>query len=110
MNGKAFEEMLAERLRVCEQSMDEDVEAIQKVLSAEMALLLEDVPGTIEFLDHEVTPDQLVWISEIFDELVERSQSPELIDALQAAIRRFPDEAEEYHLQSALDFAQRFLR
>ena len=50
------------------------------------------------FLDHDCTGEQFVWISEIFDDLVEKSQSKALIECFYRNAKRFPEETSKYYL------------
>ena len=47
-----------------------------------ISLLSENIDETIIFLDNDCTADQFSWISEVFDEIADITQSHAFIDAL----------------------------
>jgi len=68
-----------------------------------------DLQSTEEFLQYECSLDDLVWISDGFDELVEKSQSRELIQSFRRLIEEHSPEGDTYHLREALSSAERYL-
>ena len=75
-------------------------------IKAEIELFTRNLPETVAFLDNDCTADQLSWMSEIFDEISAKLQSWEFIDALYRAAKRFPKEAEEYHILECIPYAE----
>lgn len=71
--------------------------------------LCENIDETIAFLDTECSGDQLVWLSELFDELAEESQSKALFEAFERTAQRYPVETKEYNLSFFLESARTFL-
>ena len=100
---------LQKLLQKRDQIHPEDYYHIEKCCNEEIELLSKDITATIDFLDHECTGDQFVWISEIFDELVEKSQSRALIECFYRNAKRFPKETSEYYLMRAIKIAEEFL-
>lgn len=71
--------------------------------------LCENIDETIAFLDTECSGNQLVWLSEIFDELAEESQSKALVDAFERTAQKYPIESKEFNLSYFLESARTFL-
>lgn len=82
---------------------------IDKCCEEEIELLTRDINATIDFLDHECTGEQFVWISEIFDDLVEKTQSRALIECFYRTAKCFPKEESQYYLISNIKIAEQFL-
>ncbi|KAB7791313.1 hypothetical protein [Bifidobacterium leontopitheci] len=66
-------------------------------------VLAEDIPGTIHFLLHDCTDNELSVISEVMDQLIAATQSVPLIKAYRTAIVLHPKEAERFYLDRNLD-------
>ena len=69
--------------------------------------LTEDLGAARRFLLEDCTADEASWVSEVYDDIVLRTQSREYVDLLRDSIRRFPHLAEKYGLDENLDLAVR---
>ena len=67
--------------------------------------LTEDVEATRKFLLEDCTADEASWVSEVYDDIVYKTQSREYIDLLRKSIERFPEEAERHRMAENLDIA-----
>ena len=67
--------------------------------------LTEDIGVTRRFLLEDCTADEASWVSEVYDDVVFKTQSREYVDLLRKSIERFPEEAEKHHMSSNLDIA-----
>ena len=85
-------------------SIDVDWDA-DPVIAEMVDIMADDVDDTVEFLA-SCTGDEFSWLSEIFDEIVIRTQSRKLVDALYETARRFPDECEADGIMSFIDEAR----
>ena len=63
------------------------------IIKGMVDLLSEDVTETAAFLDKECSEAQLIWMSEIFDEVAERTKSKVFIDSLRRAVGKYPEAA-----------------
>ena len=79
------------------------------VIMKMIKLMTEDMTKTIDFLDHECTGDQFAWLSEIFEEIAEASQSHEFIAALRRAAKRYPEETKQFNIISFIDDAETYI-
>ena len=81
----------------------------EPVIMKMIKLMTEDMTKTIDFLDHECTGDQFAWLSEIFEEIAEASQSHEFIAALRRAAKRYPEETKQFNIISFIDDAETYI-
>ena len=86
-------------------TVDEDDIMVERSWKDMVVVCVSDVPDTIKFIDTQCSADELSWLSEVFDELVEQTQNPELILSLRNAIIRNPEEDKRYYLMDNLDEA-----
>ena len=75
-----------------------------QVIKAEIELFTRDLRETIEFLENECTEEQLLWLSEVFEEISAKLQIWEFIDALKRAALRFPKH--EARFSTCIPFAE----
>lgn len=71
-----------------------------------ISLLSEKIDETITFLDNDCTADQFSWISEVFDEIADITQSHAFIDALKRLATKYPEETKEYNILSFIESAE----
>ncbi len=102
MDITKFREVIQKR----EGTDDEWSYGVEQCWALEIEILLEDVDSTIEFLLNECTAEEFSWISEIIDDLAEKSQSRKLIDAYKSLIKKYPEECEKYNILGSLEFAE----
>jgi hypothetical protein len=105
MIADEFREVLALRTAL----HPEDYIEIEKMWKKEIEILSRDIFQTIAFLDSECTDDEFSWISEVFDEVVEKTQSREFIECLYRVAEKYPAESEKYHIVRHIQFAEEFL-
>ena len=80
-----------------------------KSIKATIQLFTANLQETIDFLDNDCTAEQFSWMSEVFDEISEKLQSWEFIDALRRTAAKYPEETENYNVLSFIDLAERVL-
>ena len=71
-----------------------------------IALLTEDINKSIDFLENDCTADQFSWISEVFDEIAEITQSHAFIEALKKLSVKYPEETKKYNILSFIESAE----
>lgn len=87
-----------------------DIDYDSNPIIAEMIqLFTRDINKTIEFLDNECSEEQLIWFSEIFDEVSESTKSKEFIEALYRAAGRYPDAVKRYNIGFFIDSAAEYI-
>lgn len=109
MDIKKFRETIKQRIYVAKISQDEWTYGIEECWKKEVEILSEDVPGTIQFLNTECTADEYSWISEILEELIEKTQSKELLDCYSAIMSKFSEECKKYNIKGSIQYAEEML-
>ena len=72
-------------------------------------LLTQDINRTILFLDEECTEEQMIWLSEIMDEIAETTKSKEFIEASYCLAGRYPETAQKYNVVDFIDSAAEYV-
>lgn len=72
-------------------------------------LMTADIQKTIEFLDRDCTEEQFVWLSEVFDEIAEKTKSGDFIKALRRTAERFPEVTKKYNIEYFIDSASEYV-
>ena len=67
------------------------------------------IDETIEFVKNECSANEFSTLSEIFDDITNKSKSREFIQAIREAAKRFPEECEKYTIMDSIDFAEQYL-
>lgn len=70
------------------------------------------MPSTVAYLKSECTADEFVWISEIseiIDDLAEKTRSREIVECYKSLMAKFPEEAKRYHVDFCIEYAEDFL-
>ncbi len=102
--SKQYKALIVER-----EKLEGDIDYENNPVIKEMvALLTEDINATISFLDEECSEVQFVWMSEIFDEIAERTKSKAFIEALRRAARRYQKATEDYNIEYFIDSAEEY--
>lgn len=78
-------------------------------IKAMVTLLSKNIDATIKFLDEQCNGEQLVWMSEIFDEIAEITKSKEFINALYRVADRFSDVSQQYNIKFFIDSASEYI-
>ena len=105
MDVQKFREVLKE-LNETEIEYDYGIEMCWK---EEVEILSEDIPSTVEYLKNECTADEFVWISEIIDDLAEKTRSRELIECYKNLMNKYLEETKEYYIDFCVECAEDFL-
>ena len=74
-------------------------------INAEIELLAKNLQETIGFLDNDCTADQLSWMSEVFEEISEKLQSWDFIDALNRCADKYPEECKVHNIREFIEYA-----
>ena len=105
MDIKKFKEIVATR----RQQDEEQYEAsppIEKCWRELTDVLSEDIASTIKFMMEECTAEEFSYISEVFDFVVEKTQSVEFLDCIKFLAARYPEDAKRYHYDGCIEFAE----
>lgn len=65
---------------------------VQQSQKAILSIISESPDDTIHFIENECTADELSWLSEIYDQMIDIFPSQRLIEALRKAADKYPEE------------------
>ncbi len=115
-NDEKYQEFLneihsvfSERERVAVETQDNCNWEIQKCHEREVDLFTDNLSFTFRFLQNECTPAEFSWMSEVFDEIIEKTRSHELISLWYQTAKRFPEETQEYNILYFIECADAYL-
>ena len=74
-------------------------------IKSEIELFTRNLQETIDFLDNDCTAEQLSWMAEVFEEISEKLQSWDFVDALKRTADRFPQESQKYSIFQKIEYA-----
>ena len=94
------------RDQIEEETQGNDYISIEKCWKTEIELLTADMNETLQYLESECTADEFSWISEVFEEVAEITQSKRFIEALRKLALKYPKETKEYNIISFIDSAE----
>lgn len=105
MDVQKFKEVIRRR----KETHDEYDYGVEMCNKEEIQILAEDIPSTIEYLKKDCTADEFVWISEIIDDLAEKTRNRELMECYKSLMGKFPEESKRYHVDFCIECAEDFL-
>lgn len=79
---------------------------VKQCWEEEIKILSRNIDDTIAFLENDCTADEFSWLSEVFDDVAEKTQSRAFVDCLYKVAKKFPDECKEYHIDRVLEFSE----
>ena len=103
--GEKYAALIAEREKI-EGDIDYDSNPIIKEM---IDLLAEDINATVSFLNNECSESQFIWMSEIFDEIAEKTKSKDFIEALRRVAKKHPEAVEKYNLEYFIASAEEYI-
>lgn len=100
-----FEKIVAE----LESTDMNNSDAVDVLWDKEIKLFTEDINATIEFVKNDCTANQFSWMSEVWDDIVEKTKSKEFVDCIKATAKKFPEECSKFNIQGAIESAEGYL-
>ncbi len=88
---------------------DEWEYGVEQCQKDEIAILAENIPATIEYLEKDCTEDEFAWISEIIDELISITQNKDLLACYKELMSKFPNACATYNIQFCVECAESML-
>ncbi len=79
------------------------------VISAMIQLLTQNIDQTVQFLNRDCSEEQLIWLSEVMDEVAEITKSKEFIAACYQLVDRYPATAQKYNIKFFIDSAAEYV-
>ena len=102
MNIDKFRDVIKKR-ESCHYEYDYGIEHCNK---EEIAILTEDIPSSIKFLERDCTAEKYSWISEIIDDIAEQTGSREFVDCYKRLMKKFPEECQKYNIAGIIEYAE----
>ena len=105
-------EVVQERIRISDETHDNWDYGIEQCWEKYVDILSKNISQTTEYVLTECSDEEFFWISEAFEELIERTQSTELIKAFRKRLARvLPEtytqkEFKSKHMQKWVDYAE----
>lgn len=94
-----IQQAIESRSTIC----DEDTVMLDKAWAEMIDACATDMPEAIDFIADECTVEDMNMLSEVFDELIYQTQSPELVSAISKAVSRYGEDDKRYSLMPILD-------
>ena len=66
----------------------------------------EDIPLSMKFIENEITDEELYYLSEVFDEILLKTKSPELLQTLEQRASQVHDEQFRQEILNELNDAK----
>lgn len=108
MNREKFNKIIEER-KYWAQFQEADPDSLDRLWNDLANLLSENIEDTINFMNNEINGEEFVWISEVFYDIADKTQSKEFIKALYEIAKKFPGETKKYNIISDIEFAQEYI-
>ena len=101
-----FRDIIKERIQISIKTQDEWDYGIEQCHKKLIGLFMNSMSDALNFLDTECTADEFSWLSEVFDDIAEKTQSREFIAALRRLAKKYPEETQRYNVISFIDSAE----
>lgn len=72
-------------------------------------LMTKDMNSTLVFLKNECSEEQLIWLSEIADEITISTKSSEFITTLRDLCKKYPEVSAKYNIPYFVESAAEYL-
>ncbi len=93
MNISELKTTIEERIRNCDELQDNWDYGIEQCWKCLVDILSGNVPETIDYVLNFCSDEELYWISEVFEDIAEKTQSKELVRALRMRFERVTSES-----------------
>ena len=94
MNVNELKAVVSERIRIGDETQDEWYYGIQQCWDKEIEILSRDIEQTINFIENECDDKTFYWISEVFDDVAEITQSKEFVSTIKRRAAKVVDDEE----------------
>ena len=92
---KEYKAIIAERKRIAVETDDNWDYGIEMCWNKLIDMLTKDINETIDFLENVCSPDEINWTSEIFEDIVQRTNSKEFVAALHRIYEKMPEDVKQ---------------
>lgn len=98
--------ILIQKRKAIEGDVDYDNNPVIKDM---IDLMTKNVHQVVDFITNDCSEEQFIWLSEILDEIIEKTKSPEIIDALRRTSKKYPQATRKYNINYFIDSAADYL-
>jgi len=108
--AKDVRTVLKERIRIAKETQDNWDYGIEQCCKEEIDILSRNMNETIMFFDNECTDEDFFWLSEVFEDIAEKTQSREFVEALRIRLAKVTRENynqsgfESEHMRKYVDY------
>ena len=81
-------------------------DAVNLCWKEEIEILSRNIDDTIAYLENDCTGEEFVWLSEVIDDVVEKTQSRPFVDCLFRVAKKFPEECKNYSIYYVLEICE----
>ena len=106
MNVEELKAVVAERIRIGDETQDEWDYGIQKCWDKETEILTRDLEKTISFIENECDDETFCWIGEVFDDVADCTQSKEFVAAIKSRAAKIIDDEKRRSVEVDVRYAE----
>ena len=106
MNVEELKAVVAERIRIGDETQDEWDYGIEQCWKKETEILSRDMAQTINFIENECDDETFCWIGEVFDDVAEITQSKEFVAAIKKRAAQVVDAKERRSVEVDVRYAE----
>ncbi|MCD7731701.1 MAG: hypothetical protein LUI05_09450 [Oscillospiraceae bacterium] len=105
-------EIIDERIRNCDELGDNWDYGINQCHEEAITILTQNIDETMAYFLNDCTDEEFYWLSEIFEEIIEKTQSQKLIQTLRNRLEKVTCETycqqnfKTEHMQKWVDYAE----
>ncbi len=82
---------------------------LEAVWEKEISLLTKNMEETIAYISSECTEEHLVWMSEVFEQIVQVTQSIAFLECLKERVKKVENIEYSERIQMEIEFAEGYL-
>lgn len=101
MNTQTIRSIINKRIATDDESQNE-VDQCWEELSTALAC---DYEAARKFLLEDCTADEASWVSEVYEEIIDKTQNDRYLELLRKSVVRFPKENQKYFMSENLELA-----
>lgn len=83
---------------------------LEKQWEIEVQILTEDINKTINYILKEISDENLYWISEVFEEIIEKTQSKKLLKSFEIRNEKVKDDNYKKEIFKEIEFTKLYLK
>ncbi len=102
----SFDESFKKYIELRENIFDENDYQYNLYKDAFADFLSSKIDSTVSYIKETCTASEFSWLSELFDDVAEKTHSLDFISALEDIAKKYPDETAEYNLFESIDSAK----